>query len=461
MELNYHKGWKGVKPVSLGAQQIAQVLGEIGPALKGGVLHKIDQPQPWSLVFEIHRGRERFHLFLSGHPRFSRIHLSTKTHPTPSSPPRFCQLLRARLRWKRIVSLDQMGEDRIVQMTCAWNDETAAPATEPGSVSLIAELMGPASNFLLIDPDGIVLGTLSPPSSGRALQVGAPYRPPPRPTGGAFKESAIPLREAGPFSFNHAVEAALLPLEEATSAEEEKRRLLAVIDADIRRGEKRLRQLSTGMQEAERADQYRHEGELLKGHLHEVQIGMTEITLFDPARPEAGRTLPLDPALSPSENLARIFKRYKKAQAAQANLRIQIEKTTHALEALERNRRILLEGGTVALERGDGRRSPPERKKKQESGPPQFLSADGWTLVVGRNARENEEITFRIARGNDLWFHARGVPGSHLVVRMERGKEIPYQTLLDAATLALHFSDARKAGKGDVVYTHQIGRAHV
>ncbi|HEY5599335.1 MAG TPA: NFACT RNA binding domain-containing protein, partial [Candidatus Manganitrophaceae bacterium] len=86
---------------------------------------------------------------------------------------------------------------------------------------------------------------------------------------------------------------------------------------------------------------------------------------------------------------------------------------------------------------------------------PSFLSEDGLVLIVGRNDRENEEITFKIARGNDLWFHARGFPGSHLIVRMERRREIPYQTLLDAATLALHFSGARKTGKGDVLYTFQ------
>lgn len=444
--------------MSLSAGQIRQVVAEIGDLLRGGVLHKIDQPQPWSLVFEIHQRRERYPLYLSAQRRFSRIHLTHEKHPNPSSPPRFCQLLRAHLRWKKILSLEQIGEDRIVRMTCAW-PEREGPGDEdqisspPGTVSLIAELMGTASNFFLVDPHGMILGSLFPPPPGRPLQVGLPYLPPPlRPTG-LFKETEIPLAEPGRFQFNRSVEAYYRPLQERTAEEEEKKRRLALIDEGIRRCRKRLQQLSIGLAEAEKADRYRYEGELLKGHLYRVRTGMTEIKILDPALPEAEIILSLDPALSPSENLERIFKRYKKAQAAQAALQPQLERTKKELEELERNRTILLEGGTVAM----AGKSPAanRREKGKRAGPPAFLSADGWTVIVGRNRRENEEITFRIARGNDLWFHARGVPGSHLIVRMARGKEIPYQTLLDAATLALHFSDARKEGRGDVVYTYR------
>jgi predicted ribosome quality control (RQC) complex YloA/Tae2 family protein len=457
--------------MSLSAGQIGEVLAEIGDTLRGGVLQKIDQPQPWSLVFEIHQRRERVHLYFSGQRRFSRIHLTNEKHPNPSSPPRFCQLLRAHLRWKQIVSLEQIGGDRIVRMTCAWpstrteiktetSQEVGADALPPSStkegetqtLSLVAELMGTASNFFLIDHQGIVLGSLFPPPAGRALQVGLPYLPPALHPTGLFKETEIPLVEPGPHRFNRSVEATYRPLQEKTAAEEEKRRLTALIDEGIRRGRKKLQQISIGLAEAEKAGRFRYEGELLKGHLHQVRTGMTEVKIPDPAHPDqAEMTLSLDPALSPSENLERFFKRYKKAQAAQAALQTQMEKTKKELEALERNRTVLLEGGTVAMA---GKTPVPTRREKgKRAGPPTFLSADGWSVIVGRNHRENEEITFRTARGNDLWFHARGVPGSHLIVRMDRGKEIPYQTLLDAATLALHFSDGRKEGKGDVVYT--------
>jgi predicted ribosome quality control (RQC) complex YloA/Tae2 family protein len=318
---------------------------------------------------------------------------------------------------------------------------------------LVAELMGAASNFFLIDHQQILLGSLFPPPPGRGLQTGRPYLPPALHPTGLFKETEIPLAEPGPFQVNRSVEDYYRPLQERAAEEEEKRRLLALIEEGMRRCRKKLQQISIGLAEAEKADRYRYEGELLKGHLRQIRTGMDEIKILDPTHPGQEVVLSLDPALSPSENLERFFKRYKKAQAAQAALQIQMEKTNKELEELERNRTILLQGGTIAM---PGKPPAPTRREKgKRAGPPTFLSADGWSMIVGRNHRENEEITFRIARGNDLWFHARGVPGSHLIVRMERGKEIPYQTLLDAATLALHFSDGRKAGKGDVVYTYR------
>ncbi len=72
---------------------------------------------------------------------------------------------------------------------------------------------------------------------------------------------------------------------------------------------------------------------------------------------------------------------------------------------------------------------------------------------MGRNARENEALTFKMARSDDLWLHARGTPGSHVVVRLEKGANPLPETIKDAATLALQYSDLKKSGKGEVIYT--------
>lgn len=84
-----------------------------------------------------------------------------------------------------------------------------------------------------------------------------------------------------------------------------------------------------------------------------------------------------------------------------------------------------------------------------------FISADGLPIYVGRNAQENEELTIKFAHSEDLWLHAQGVPGSHVVVRLEKGAAPPPDTLKDAATLALLYSDLKKSGKGDVIYTRR------
>jgi len=74
---------------------------------------------------------------------------------------------------------------------------------------------------------------------------------------------------------------------------------------------------------------------------------------------------------------------------------------------------------------------------------------------VGRNAKENDELTFGLAKSDDLWLHARGTPGSHVLVRLQKGTDPPPETLCDAATLALLYSDLKKTGKGEVIYTRR------
>src|SRR5205823_10910509 len=81
-----------------------------------------------------------------------------------------------------------------------------------------------------------------------------------------------------------------------------------------------------------------------------------------------------------------------------------------------------------------------------------FVSADGLPIFVGRNAAENEALTFGLARSHDLWFHASGTPGSHVVMRIEKGIAAPPESVRDAATLALQYSDLKKSGKGEVIY---------
>jgi predicted ribosome quality control (RQC) complex YloA/Tae2 family protein len=96
------------------------------------------------------------------------------------------------------------------------------------------------------------------------------------------------------------------------------------------------------------------------------------------------------------------------------------------------------------------------RTTDQRRGPfRRFTSTDGLPIFVGRNARENDELTFGLAKSDDLWLHARGTPGSHVVVRLGKGIDPPPETLRDAAMLALLYSDLKKSGKGEVIYTRR------
>ena len=85
----------------------------------------------------------------------------------------------------------------------------------------------------------------------------------------------------------------------------------------------------------------------------------------------------------------------------------------------------------------------------------EFESFDGIPILVGKSAKDNDALTLKVAKPDDLWLHARGTPGSHVVIRLEKGVQFPHETLRDAAALALWYSDLRKSGKGEVIYTYR------
>ena len=177
-------------------------------------------------------------------------------------------------------------------------------------------------------------------------------------------------------------------------------------------------------------------------------------------RPEV--TLPLDPTKSALHNMNTYFKKHRKCLTAERELHPRIAHAERQVDALRREITSIEEGTwippispAITVLRGKtdsgGRASPPRRR-----GPfRRFLSTDGLPIFVGRNARENEELTFRLAKSDDLWLHARSASGSHVVVLLAKGADPPADTLKDAATLALLYSDLKKSGKGEVIYTRR------
>jgi len=253
--------------------------------------------------------------------------------------------------------------------------------------------------------------------------------------------------------------------EAAHALERNRAELLQVLGSALKGRRRRPRRIEKDLQVAQNAEQMRRRGELLKIALPHIERGQGKVTvedLFDPARPEV--TIELDPALSPQENAERIFRRYKKAKAAQGRLAARAEQTrTEAarIEGLlgsardatspEQLRAVQSTVGEMGLTRPAEMARP--RTAREGRGPRAFRSADGLEILVARNARENRRLTFTLARGNDYWMHLVDWPGPHVVIRKPPEREVSRQALLDAAHLAVHFSKIRGAEHAEVVYT--------
>jgi predicted ribosome quality control (RQC) complex YloA/Tae2 family protein len=219
--------------------------------------------------------------------------------------------------------------------------------------------------------------------------------------------------------------------------------------------------LETQLADAGGREHLRLCGDALYTHAHEIAPGATSFV------PSTNPTLEiaLDPELDAKANAQRYFARYRKAAAALPHLEKRRDTLRRRLEALDELRfeieradaatLVELDADLDALEgRAPRRVAAPARKRA----PLRFERASGARIYVGRSPRENAEVTFRIARPDDLWFHARGVPGSHVVLALPPGREPLDDDLTAAANLAAAHSKARAAGKVEVDFTE---RKHV
>lgn len=231
-------------------------------------------------------------------------------------------------------------------------------------------------------------------------------------------------------------------------------RLVDAIARIAERGRARLDSLREQQRRSLEADELRRKGETIYAHLWMIAPRQTELAVD-------GETIALDPALSPSENAQAYFERYRKLQAADDQLPTLIDAAERELRYLDELRTLAsqatrfedLEAIAVEwdrYERAHGVKHATEGKGYRRSAPLKrtrpWRDRSGALVYLGRSGAENDRITFEIAGADDLWLHARGVPGSHVIVRREGGDDRDFDAALArAASLAAYYSGARKS----------------
>ncbi|MBC8586139.1 Rqc2 family fibronectin-binding protein [Youxingia wuxianensis] len=203
-------------------------------------------------------------------------------------------------------------------------------------------------------------------------------------------------------------------------------------------------------------------GDLINSNLYTLQKGQSSACLqnyYEDGMPEV--VIPLDTMLTPSQNAQRYYSQYRKADTAEKKLRELIAQGEGELLYLETVFDELARACTdseltairAELASQGYVRSTARRGTKEEKLPPlRYLSDDGFTILCGRNNMQNERLTLRDSRNNDIWFHTQKIPGSHVVIVTE-GKQVPNRTLEQAAVIAAYNSKARESGKVPVDYT--------
>lgn len=218
------------------------------------------------------------------------------------------------------------------------------------------------------------------------------------------------------------------------------------------------------LKDTEKKEKYKIYGELLHTYGYDVQPGQKELTCINYYDGNE-ITIPLDTQLTAMENAKKYFDRYGKLKRTYEALHVLVEETRAELEHLESISNSL----EIARDENDlmmikeelmdynyvKRHGQSKKKNKSKSKPFHYISSDGFHMYVGKNNFQNDELTFKFANGKDMWFHAKKMAGSHVIVKLETASELPDKTYEEAARLAAYYSKGKNAPKVEIDYTER------
>ena len=489
---------------------------ELRRELVNGRIQKINQPFEQELVLQIRSNRQSHRLLLSAHPVFGRIQLTQTTFENPAQPSTFIMVLRKYLQGALIESIEQVENDRIVEITVSNKNEIG----DHIQATLIIEIMGKHSNILLVDKSShkileVIKHVGFSQNSYRTLLPGSTYIAPPSNESlnpftvkdeklfeilqtqeltaknlqnlfqGLGRDTANELenilvsdklstfrnffgQETKPFltetsfspvpfanqvgepftSLSDLLDTYYKDKAERDRVKQQASELIRRVENELQKNRHKLKKQEKELLATDNAEEFRQKGELLTTFLHQVPNDQDQVIL-DNYYTNQPITIALDKALTPNQNAQRYFKRYQKLKEAVKYLTDLIEETKATILYLESVETVLNQAGLEEIaeireeliQTGFIRRRQREKIQKRKK-PEQYLASDGKTIIyVGRNNLQNEELTFKIARKEELWFHAKDIPGSHVVISGNLDPSDEVKT--DAAELAAYFSQGR------------------
>jgi len=489
---------------------------ELRRELVNGRIQKINQPFEQELVLQIRSNRQSHRLLLSAHPVFGRIQLTQTTFENPAQPSTFIMVLRKYLQGALIESIEQIENDRIVEITVSNKNEIG----DHIQATLIIEIMGKHSNILLVDKSShkileVIKHVGFSQNSYRTLLPGSTYIAPPSTESlnpftikdeklfeilqtqettakhlqslfqGLGRDTANELEKIlvsdklstfrnffsqetkpcltetsfSPVPFANQVGEPFTSLSdlldtyykdkaERDRVKQQASELIRRVENELQKNRHKLKKQEKELLATDNAEEFRQKGELLTTFLHQVPNDQDQVIL-DNYYTNQPITIALDKALTPNQNAQRYFKRYQKLKEAVKYLTDLIEETKATILYLESVETVLNQAGLEEIaeireeliQTGFIRRRQREKIQKRKK-PEQYLASDGQTIIyVGRNNLQNEELTFKMARKEELWFHAKDIPGSHVVISGNLDPSDEVKT--DAAELAAYFSQGR------------------
>ncbi len=441
----------------MNAKELHAVISEL-KSFEGGQIQAVHQPEPEKLILRIHSYTGTHLLLISCDDDRSRMHLVESKGQSPQIPYHFCTILRSTAIPARLMRIWAEEDDRVANLELSVMGEDGTPHLQ----RIVAELTGRNANVFLLDSEGVVTGSMRANRSQKrdnlpghkfvaAFQT--EFR---RETQVRFE---IPEATADdPFPANRSAAEYFGRADEEWHAEQRRSQTRRILHNRLKKVERAAAAVKGELEQTGKAAELRRDADLLQINYHLLKKGQTEISVGDIFEEGANRTIRLDPALSPRDNIERLYKKARKTERSVDPLSerlLQLEEEADFLIRLEE----LLDAGAEAVEKVRdklGLKDEDRKYSKKKEIPRQpfrlFISASGRHIYVGRSAADNDTLTLRISKGDDFWLHASGQAGSHVLIPLEKGEELDSETLIDAATLAAHYSKSASSGSAEVIY---------
>ena len=237
--------------------------------------------------------------------------------------------------------------------------------------------------------------------------------------------------------------------------------LRRIVNTALERASKKYDLQEKQLQDADKKDIYRVYGDLLNTYGYSLKGGESSFTTENFYDDNKEISIPLDKNKSAKENAKKYYDKYAKLSRTTKALSEEILKTKNDMEHLQSIQTALeVSSDDESLSQirqelvdfGYIKKHSSAKKQKITSNPYHYISSDGYDIYVGKNNYQNEELTFKVATGNDWWFHAKGIPGSHLILKSNNEEELPDRAYEEAAALAAFYSKAKDADKVEVDY---------
>ncbi len=441
---------------------IESIIPEIRSALVGRRFGKIFPLSRHSMALDF-RLPDSLYLFVSVESADPRIYLVRRRlrdlEKASLNSTAFVMRLKKRLAGADVVEVDQVPNERVVKVILAGRDELG----EDFKAGLMVQLTGKSANLFLVDAEDRIIDSLRD-TLGDGQQVGDVYSAPSRPSTGEDRPSPTPqIRQEPHPTISESLDAADLEKRAAAEFRSAANSVRSKVTREISKLEKLRSKLLGDLENHGDADRWKRHGDLLLANIANAQRSGSTVSVidyFDETTPTVEIEVNENDSLTAAAE--KFFKRYTKAR----NAREEIAKRIATIERDLARAQTELRRVDLAIEDRDidalrdgvpevqtGTKRTREKISSTSAVAREFISSDGFEILVGKRAKDNDQLTFKVAKSLDTWMHAADYPGSHVVIRNRDKKEIPNATLLEAAQLAAFYSQGKAQPKAAVHYT--------